>query len=102
MNALLTAHELERDAALAPSSWKPPPSLPVAEPLAMLIRRGFSPSLATLDLPFATSLPEASQSALAEALDRYAFRLFLRGAIQRGDGFSPEEATRFLTAEHAA
>ena len=102
MNALLTAHELERDAALAPPSSNPPPSVPLVEPLAMLVRRGFSPSLATLDLPFATSLSAAAQGALAEALDRYAFRLFLRGAIQRGDGFSPEEATRFLTAERAA
>jgi len=31
-------------------------------------------------------------------LSGYAFRLFLRGAIQRPDGFAPSEATRYLTA----
>lgn len=102
MSAPLTAQELERDAAAAPTSLKPPPALPLAEPLAMLTRRGFTPSLADLDLPFDPGLPAAALDAIAEALDRYAFRLFFRGAIQRSDGFFPEEATRFLTPEQAA
>ena len=31
-----------------------------------------------------------------EALRHYAFRLFLRGAIQHPEGFAPDDATRFL------
>lgn len=68
----------------------------------MLVRRGFTPSLAALDLPFDPDLPEADAARLADALDHYAFRLFLRGAIHHKDGFSPEEATRFLAHHRAA
>ncbi len=68
----------------------------------MLLRRGFVPSFTTPDLPFDAALPAPEAERLASALDRYAFRLFLRGAIQHPDGFSPDEATRFLTPEHAA
>ena len=94
------ARELEREGAAAPASLPPPPA-PAREPLAMLVRRGFSPSLAEPDLPFELAMPEPGLAALTDALDRYAFRLFLRGAIQRPDGLAPEEATRFLTAAQA-
>ena len=75
---------------------------PSGEAVGMLVRRGFAPSFTAPDVPFDPDLPEPEAERLATALDRYAFRLFLRGAIQRPDGFSPEEATRFLTPEHAA
>jgi hypothetical protein len=45
-------------------------------------------------------LGEAAE-ALARALAHYAFRLFLRGAIPRGAGFRPGEATRYLSAAQA-
>lgn len=101
MSDLRTARELEADAAVAlvPSPFASGP--PRGEALSMLVRRGFSPSFSLLDVPFDPELPEAELARLAEALDRYAFRLFLRGAIQRRDGFSPEDATRFLTPDHA-
>jgi hypothetical protein len=97
-----TARELEVDAAAEPvPSSRPPPAPPAGEALAMLLRRGFTPSFTHPDVPFDPALPEPAAERLASALDRYAFRLFLRGAIQHPDGFSPEEATRFLTPEHA-
>lgn len=96
-----TARELELVAAAAPST-PPPPPVPRNEALAMLVRRGFTPSRAALDLPFDPELPEPEAARLADALDHYAFRLFLRGAIHHKDGFSPEEATRFLSHHHAA
>jgi len=97
-----TARELEEAAAL---ETVPPPSRPRAaagEALAMMVRRGFSPSFTAPDVPFDPDLPDADAERIAAALDHYAFRLFLRGAIQHRDGFSPEEATRFLTPAHAA
>lgn len=96
-----TARELELDAAAEPVPTSPPLP-PRGEALAMLVRRGFSPSLVALDLPFDPALPEPAATLLTDALDRYAFRLFLRGAIHYRDGFAPVEATRFLTREHAA
>lgn len=105
----LTAAELEREAALAA---EPPPSMPAGaaapsmpidgrgEALAMLVRRGFRPSLAELDLPFDPTAVDVGQ--LLDALDRYALRLLLRGAIARSDGFRPEETSRFLTPAIAA
>lgn len=100
IDARSTARELELDAAAEPMPTSPPLA-PRGEALAMLVRRGFSPSLAALDVPFDPELPEPEATVLTDALDRYAFRLFLRGAIHYKDGFSPDEATRFLTREHA-
>jgi hypothetical protein len=98
-----TARELEEAAAAEPApSSRPRVAAPSGEAVAMLVRRGFAPSFTAPDVPFDPELPEPEAERLAAALDRYAFRLFLRGAIQRPDGFSPEEATRFLTPEHAA
>ena len=99
-----TAAELEHRAAREP----PHPATPTVDPshddvMAALVRRGFAEvSRARLDLPFdADHFPEAGQRRLVEALRHYAFRLFLRGAIQHPDGFSPEDATRFLDGGHA-
>jgi len=101
MNDQRTARELEVDAAAEPDPSRRPTSAPLSEALGMMVRRGFSPSLGELDLPFDPAIAEPAAARLCEALDRYAFRLFLRGAIQRPDGFVPEEATRFLTPAHA-
>jgi hypothetical protein len=68
----------------------------------MMARRGFAPSFTAPDVPFDPDLPDPDAERLAGALDHYAFRLFLRGAIQHPEGFAPEQATRFLTPEHAA
>ncbi|MFT3773723.1 MAG: hypothetical protein QM820_50770 [Minicystis sp.] len=96
-----TARELELVAAAEPLPSRPPPLPSPSEALAMLVRRGFAPTLADLDLPFPADLPDPLAERLADALDHYAFRLFLRGAIHHRDGFLPEEATRFLSREHA-
>ncbi len=67
----------------------------------MLRRRGLSPRPTPLDLPFPPDLPEPEAARLAERLSRYAFRLFLRGAILHARGFTPGQATRYLKAEQA-
>jgi len=67
----------------------------------MLVRRGFRPSQASLDLPFSENLEAATAERLAKQLGHYAFRLFLRGAIQKAEGFAPAEATQYLEAAQA-
>jgi hypothetical protein len=62
----------------------------------MLARRGLHARLVPPDLPFPPDLPEEAADALARRLGRYAFRLFLRGAIQQGASFRPALATRYL------
>jgi hypothetical protein len=101
----LTAREQERAAArrAAPAA---PPSAPLArtpagEALAMLRRRGFHPKPWPEDLPFLTDFDEPARERLARRLDHYAFRLFLRGAIQRASGFRPAEATRYVDGARA-
>ena len=64
----------------------------------MLRRRGFHPRPWPPDLPFPPGFDEAHQEAIARRLDHYAFRLFLRGAIQHPDGFRPSQATRYVEA----
>ncbi|HSD66021.1 MAG TPA: hypothetical protein VLF95_04930 [Vicinamibacteria bacterium] len=98
--ARLTAWQQERTAALrlAPPA---PESLPFArtpagEALAMLRRRGFRPKPWPPDLPFPPGFDEARRDLLGRRLDHYAFRLFLRGAIQHAAGFRPSEATRYV------
>jgi hypothetical protein len=100
----LTAREQERRASLRPAP--PAPAAPVArtpagEALAMLRRRGFHPKPWPPDLPFPPLFDEPSQVALARRLDHYAFRLFLRGAIQHPSGFRPALATRYVEAAPA-
>jgi len=98
---LSTAKDLELRAVEAP----PAPRLllpPGGEALAMLVRRGFQPTVAPLDLPFPADLDGEAAERLAERLGHYSFRLFLRGAILRRGSFTPQEATRYLEAEQAA
>ena len=95
-----TAKELEaRAAARGARSWAPGGSLP--EPLLMLRRRGLDPRPSAPDLPWPAEPDPALADALCERLGHYAFRLFLRGAIQRPEGFAPAQATRYLTAAQA-
>lgn len=67
----------------------------------MLVRRGFQPTVAPLDLPFPQELDEAMAERVAERLGHYAFRLFLRGAILQQGSFSPTDATRYVEATQA-
>jgi hypothetical protein len=67
----------------------------------MLRRRGFFTTPGKMRLPFPTDLEEARATELAERLSHYAFRLFLRGALQAGPAFDAEEATRYLAGAQA-
>jgi hypothetical protein len=67
----------------------------------MLLRRGFRPTPAALDVPFDPDVSGEPADRLAERLSHYAFRLFLRGAIQRSAGFAPADATRYLRPAQA-
>ena len=98
---LPTAREQESRAAEAPAS--PRRLLPRGggEALAMMVRRGFSPTVARLDLPFPADLDEARSERLAEWMSHYAFRLFLRGAILRHGPFLPTEPTGYVQAAQA-
>jgi hypothetical protein len=67
----------------------------------MLRRRGFHPKPWPPDLPFEPDFDEAVRERLARRLDHYAFRLFLRGAIQHASGFRPSEGTRYVDSATA-
>jgi len=67
----------------------------------MLIRRGLRPRPTRPDLPFAAELSDEIAERLCEQLGRYSFRLFLRGAIQRWEGFAPGETTRYVTPDQS-
>lgn len=92
-----TAREIELEAATAPRGDRvaPPPALP-GEAVAMLARRGLRPRPAVLDLPFPPDLAGEAAERLSRELGHYGFRLFLRGAIKKSDGFVPEETTQYL------
>jgi hypothetical protein len=95
MKKARTARELELEAAAARPPRQPATLLPGGEAMAMLARRGLRPTKSPLDLPFPEDLDEEIAAQLSELLGHYAFRLFLRGAIQKGQGFAPEEATQY-------
>src|SRR5512139_3845363 len=67
----------------------------------MLRRRGLEPRPSPPDVPFPAGFDAAREEVLLERLAHYAFRLFLRGAILRPDGFGPGQATRYLPPEKA-
>ena len=96
-----TAREIEAEVALA----RPPRGrravVPSSEALAMLVRRGLRPRLGRPDVPFDPDLPEPRAERLSTLLGHYAFRLFLRGAILRGDGFDPAETTPYVSSARA-
>jgi hypothetical protein len=96
MKKAATARELEIEAAAARPPRTQETFFPCGEAVAMLARRGLRPSPSRLDVPFPEDLEEEKALQLAQLLRHYAFRLFLRGAIQRCAGFAPEEATQYL------
>jgi hypothetical protein len=95
------AKELEEAAAARRPPAAAPRSPPLAEPLAMLRRRGLDPRPSRPDLPFDPRLPPERLDAIDALLRHYAFRLFLRGAILRRGDFTPAEATRYVAAAKA-
>lgn len=95
-----SAREIEAGAA-ARAAARAGPAPPASEPLAMLRRRGLDPRPSPPDLPFDASAPPALAAAIAARLGHYAFRLFLRGAILRPRGFTPLEASRYVTGARA-
>lgn len=97
MAARPTARELEARAA-ARGARAGRRTGPLAEPLLALRRRGLDPRPSEPDLPWPVDAGGALEDAMRERLAHYAFRLFLRGAILRPEGFAPGEATRYLTA----
>jgi hypothetical protein len=93
----MTARELELRAATGPLSGDAGQPWPAGEAVAILARRGFKCTPAPLDLPFPPELEGERVARLVDRLRHYGFRLFLRGAIHRPEGFSPAQATRYLT-----
>jgi hypothetical protein len=96
-----TAREMEIAAAADRRSRARGVPVPCGEALAMLVRRGFRPTKARPEVPFPENLEPETVQRLAEQLGHYAFRLFLRGAIQKAEGFAPEEATQYLERAQA-
>ncbi len=91
------ARELESSAAAALLPETPEIKTPDSEAMAMLARRGLRPEKTTGEVPFVQPLDELLSDRLARWLGHYAFRLFLRGAILKPEGFLPSETTRYLT-----
>jgi hypothetical protein len=91
---------MERVAAARPPRLRRPP-VPPGDALGMLARRGLRPSLARPDLPFRSDISAETADALAEQLGHYAFRLFVRGVIHHGDGFTPGETTSYVSTTQA-
>ena len=95
------AYEVETGAAAA----APPPNRSFGvysgEAMAMLARRGLHPEKTTGNALFPNPPEDPLADNLSEWLGHYAFRLFLRGAIQESSGFLPSETTRYLTPEQS-
>ncbi len=101
MKPKLSARELEMDAASMATPRVPSVPAPAGEALAMLVRRGLRPRVTAGDVPFTPQMDEDLADRLSEWLGHYAFRLFLRGAIQKSAGFLPQETTRYLKQNQA-
>ena len=101
MKKKLSARELELNATSIAPPQAAASSLPAGEAMVMLVRRGLKPKKTTMHLPFPEELDAASADRLSDLLGHYAFRLFLRGAIQKSEGFQPLETTRYLTQEQS-
>jgi hypothetical protein len=101
MSVLPSAREIESQAVTEEPLRRRSTPASLGEVPAMLRRRGFHPLETRPDLPFPPDLAGQSADRLANLLGHYAFRLFLRGAIQRSDGFVPGKATRYLKSPQA-
>jgi hypothetical protein len=91
-----SAEELESRAAAAGAPQKYLAPAFAGEAMAMLVRRGLRPEKTGRDLPFPHELDDRTADRISEWLGHYAFRLFLRGAIRKAEGFSPAETNRYL------
>lgn len=87
-------------AALVPPQNRPIP-VHSGEAIAMLVRRGLHPDQSIGNVLFIKQLEDPLANDLSEWLGHYAFRLFLRGAIQKSSGFLPSETNRYLTPEQS-
>lgn len=67
----------------------------------MLARRGLQPRATRLELPFSDGIDEQAAAQLSELLGHYAFRLFLRGAIQKAEGFTADDACAYVKGVRA-
>ncbi len=70
------------------------------ESMAMLFRRGLQPEASAEDAFLSKLSPERADR-FSEWMGHYAFRLFLRGAIQKWRGFEPGETNRYLTQQQS-
>jgi hypothetical protein len=91
-----TAREMEKEAAAATARQSRLPHVPGSEAARMLARRGLRPRAVRLDLPFPADLSGEAAERLLALLGHYAFRLFVRGVIQKAEGFAAEEATGYV------
>jgi len=96
MKGKYSARELELKAANAPPPRVRAIVLPVNEAMAMLVRRGLHPEPVCSDPPIPKPVLDSREDEICSWLSHYAFRLFLRGAIQRADGYAPADTTRYL------
>lgn len=96
-----SARELELDAVSDKSPGPEAKEAPAGEAVAMLVRRGFRPESAKTDLSFPEGINDASADRFTGWFGHYGFRLFLRGAIRKQEGFLPLETTRYLTREQS-
>jgi hypothetical protein len=90
-----SARELESIAAKAVTAQRAGTAAGYGEAMAMLARRGLRPEQTVREAPCQLEDPLADRFSLW--LGHYAFRLFLRGAIQKASGFMPADTTRYLT-----
>jgi hypothetical protein len=96
MRTRSSARDLELRAAHSGQLGKRAFSVPDGEVTAMLARRGLKPER-TIRCPILPQpLSDSMEDSFSQWLGHYAFRLFLRGAIQRSEGFRPAETTRYL------
>jgi hypothetical protein len=91
------AQELEFNEVAAIQSRSPFMPASGGEAMTMLARRGLHPQSSEGNLPFPPQLDEQTADSITDCLGHYAFRLFLRGAIQKSEGFLPSATTRYLT-----
>ena len=101
MKKRLSARQLELNAVSAVPSRPASVKVIDGEAMAMLVRRGLHPEKTAIDVPFPAGVDSVLEDRLSTWLGHYAFRLFLRGAIQKSSGFRPEETTRYLTRSQA-
>jgi hypothetical protein len=96
-----SAQELEFRAVAATRPRSSSMTTPACEAMAMLARRGLRPEISEGDYPFPRGMDEQTADRISEWLGHYAFRLFLRGAIRKSEGFMPAATTRYLTRTQA-